>query len=185
MKKKVVILLLGLSFIVFAFLTLKYDSKKYDYGCGCTLCDNTLPYNINPRYNFEYPQNFVLIDDDDFELVGSGFRYKRSSSKIKDFLGYGYNDTSILVKYADSLSNVKYLSSYETGYKSSKGNPEISFEEINKADFKQRKKNYKWTELGEGKAENVIIKRFLFFIATIVSLLLLLWYLIRKRKATE
>ena len=31
------------------------------------------------------------------------------SFRIKNFLGYAYNDTSVLLKCTDSLNNIKYL----------------------------------------------------------------------------
>mgnify|MGYP003649532492 CR=1 FL=1 len=185
MKKTVVRLLLGLSFIVFVFLSLKYDSKRYDYGWDCVFCSNTLPYNIEPKFNFEYPQSFVLMDDDDFELMGIGFRYRNSDFKIKNFLGYGYNDTSIVAKVTDSLNNIKYLSSYETGNKSDNGSPEISFEDMSETKFEQVKDKYRWTDLVEGSATEITMKRLLFFTGAIISLLLLLWQLISKRKVTQ
>jgi hypothetical protein len=91
---------------------LRYEIKGYYYGFGCTFCNKTLPYNIKPKYIFDYPQSLVLLDDDDYELVGGGFSYETTNFKIKDLLDYGYNDTSIVVKCTDSSNNVRYLMSY-------------------------------------------------------------------------
>lgn len=41
----------------------------------------------------------------------------------EDFLAYGYNDIYVVVKCTDSLNTINYLTSYETKYKSEKGNP--------------------------------------------------------------
>lgn len=60
-------------------------------------------------------------------------------------------------------------------FQSSKGNPEISFEQISKSDFELIRKSHKWVELKEGKVESVTRKRILFFIGAILSLLLLSW----------
>lgn len=174
-------LFLGVSIVVFVFLSLKYDRSRYDYGWGCAFCNNSLPFKVKPKFTFEYPQSFTLIDDDNFELIGVGFRYKRSSFKIDDFLGYGYNDTSILVKAADSLGNIKYLTSYETDYKNSKGNAEISFEDVTEKYFQQVKGNYNWTDLREGKAGQVNMKRLISFAGIIISGFFLLWQLFKKK----
>ena len=122
-----------------SLLYLKYDSKGYEYGLGCNFCNKKLPYNLVPISNSEYPQRFYLNDEEDFELVGIGFSYRKNSFKIKNFLGYGYNDTSVIVKCTDSLNTIRYLTSYETGYKSKNGNPEISFKDLSNSDFEQVK----------------------------------------------
>lgn len=179
----VVIPLTVLLLIVFSLFYIKFDRQQYYYGFDCIFCDTELPYHLKPKIDRYY--TFTLNDEDDYELVGNGFKYQSTSSEIKEFLGYGYNETSILVKYADSLNNIRYLSSYETGYKSSKGNPEISFKEINEAEFKQRIENYNWFDLDKDKAGKIRFYRTLSFIGAVLSLLLLLRYLIRKRKATQ
>ena len=125
MKKNVWIILFSISFIICTILYLRYDKLGFHNGLECSFCDNKLPYNLLPMRNSEYPQRFYLKDEDDFELVGVGFKYYTNSFTIKDFLGYGYNDTSVIVKCTDSLNVIKYLISYETKYKSKKGNPEI------------------------------------------------------------
>ena len=162
---------------------LKYDSKQYYYGWDCAFCNKALPYNLEP--NDYYDRSFTLMDDDGFELVGIGFKYRRSHFKIENFLGYGYNDTSIVAKVTDSVNNIKYLSSYETGYKSEKGNPEISFEDMPEAKFQQVKEKYNWVDLDEEELMKIRRYKTLSFIGAIISLLLLLWYLIRKRKVTH
>ena len=128
-----------------------------------------------------------MLDDDDFELVGRGFKYQRSSFEINNFLGYGYNDASIVVKCTDSLNNVKYLTSYKTGYNSNKGNPEISFEDMEDVNFQQVKEHYQWTDIDEEKGDKIRLYRTLSFIGIIVSLLLILREIFRlkKRKATQ
>jgi len=162
---------------------MNFDKKQYYYGFGCVFCDTELPYHLKPKIDRYY--TFTLNDEHDFELVGNGFKYQSDSSEIKEFLGYGYDDASILVKYADSLNNIKYLSSYETGYKSSKGNPEISFKKINEVDFKQRIENYSWIDLDKDKAGEVRFYRTLSFVGAVLSLLILLRSLIRKRYPPE
>ena len=117
-----------------------------------------------------------ICNEDGFELTGIGFRYRQSSFRIKILLGYGYNDTSVLLKCMDSLNNIKYLVSYETGYKSDKGHPAISFKDIDNDEYSQIKDNYQWTEIDEEKANTIRFMKFLF----IVGALLLLFIIVRK-----
>ncbi len=172
-------------FIVFVSLYLVYDVKSYDYGFGCTFCNKTMPYNLKPHDGSEF--SFTLNDDDDFELVGIGFRYRKSSFKIKNFLAYGYNDTSVIVKCTDSLNTVKYLISYETGYKSKKGNPEISFKDLGNRDFEKVKEKYQWFEVDKEKGYAVDRNKFLFIIGALLSLIFIIRNLfkLRKRKVTH
>src|SRR5690625_3859256 len=88
MKKLIVFLLLGASFILCTLLYLKYDSKGFDYGFGCIFCEERMPYGLTPQIDRYYL--VYLLDEDGFELTGSGFRHRQSSFKIKNFLGYGY-----------------------------------------------------------------------------------------------
>lgn len=168
------ILLLGALCVLFY---LKYDSKGYDYGLGCTFCNKTIPYNLKPQVD-RY-SSFYLLDEDDFELVGSGFRFYGSSFKIKNFLGYGYNDTSVLLKCTDSLNNLKYLKSYETGYKSNKGNATISFKDIENSEYNQIRDNYQWFEIDEEKANRIKFMKFIFIIGILLSLFFIVRYLFR------
>lgn len=125
---------LGVLFLVLVLLYLRYDKTGYYYGVECSFYNKNMPYGLTPKINFDYPQSFCLLDEDGFELVGIGFRYKQSSFRIKNFLGYAYNDTSVLLKCTDSLNNIKYLVSYETGYNRNKGRPDISFKDIDNDD---------------------------------------------------
>lgn len=183
MKKTTSFLLLIVSFIVCVILYLRYDDKGYNYGLGCNFCNKTMLNKLVPKYNSHYPQNFVLLDEDGFELVGKGFRYETTNFKIKDFLAYGYNDTSVLVKCTDSLNTIKYLVSYETGYKSKKGNLEISFKDLNNKDFEQVKDKYQWFEIDEEKENTVSFMKFIFMIGALLSLSMLLIKLFKLRKA--
>ena len=87
--------------------------------------------------------------------MGIGFRYKQSSFRIKNFLGYAYNDTSVLLKCTDSLNNIKYLVSYETGYNRNKGHPDISFKDIDNDEYNKIKDNYQCIEIDEEKANTI------------------------------
>ncbi|MFV0345981.1 MAG: hypothetical protein ACK5IQ_07005 [Bacteroidales bacterium] len=183
MKKTLKIILFGILCIVSVLSYLKYDSKHYDYGFSCTFCGEAIPYGLKPYSDRYY--SFALLDEDEFELVGKGFKYQNSSFKINEILGYGYNDTSVIVKCTDSLNNIKYLTSYETKYKSSKGNPEISFKDLNINDSELLREHYYWIDLDDEKGDRIRLYRTLSFIAVISTFLLLLWVLIRKRKATQ
>lgn len=172
MKKLTGLLFLGASFILCTLLYIRYDSKGYDYGFDCIFCKERMPYGLKPQMDRYY--SFYLLDEDGFELTGRGFRHRQSSFKIKNFLGYGYNDSSVLIKCTDSLNNIKYLVSYETGYKSNKGNPAISFKDINNIEYNQIKDSYHWIEINKDRANKVILYRTLSFIGAILSLLLII-----------
>ncbi|WP_372472557.1 hypothetical protein AB4865_06990 [Capnocytophaga sp. ARDL2] len=165
MKNVIGFIVFGVLFFVFVLLYFRYNNTGYRYGLECSFCNKNMPYGLTPKINSDYPQNFVLLDEDGFELTGSGFRHRQSSFKIKNFLGYGYNDTSVLLKCTDSLNNIKYLVSYETGYKSEKGNPAISFKDIDNSEYSQIKDDsYQWVEIDEEKANTVRIMKFIFIV---------------------
>ncbi len=169
--------------VYFSWHYVKCDNKGYEYGLGCNFCNKNLPFNLTSsidRYG-----SFMLNDDEGFALIGNGFGYKESSFIIKDILAYGYNDTAIVMKCVDSLNVTKYLISYETKNKNKKGNPEISFKDLSNSDFEEIKNNYQWVELDEEKGNKIRFYRALSFVGAVLSLLLLLWHLIRKRKATQ
>lgn len=105
MKKVIEFIVLGVVFFVLVLLYIIYDRTGYHYGLECSFCNKNMPYGLTPKINSDYPQSFVLLDEDGFELTGSGFRHRQSSFKIKNFLGYGYNDTSVLLKCTDSLNS--------------------------------------------------------------------------------
>jgi hypothetical protein len=185
MKKLIVFLLFGASFILCTLLYLKYDSKGFDYGFGCIFCEERMPYGLTPQIDRYYL--VYLLDEDGFELTGSGFRHRQSSFKIKNFLGYGYNDSSVLLKCTDSLNNIKYLVSYETGYKTDKGNLAISFKDINDIEYSQIKDSYQWVEINKDRVGKVRLYRTLSFIGAILSLLLIIRSLfkLKSNKATN
>ena len=96
-------------------------------------------------------------------------------------MGYGYNDTSVLLKCTDSLNNIKYLVSYEIGYKSDKENPVISFKDINYNEYSQIKNNYQWIKIDEEKANTIQIMKFLFIVGALLSLFFIVRKLLRFR----
>ena len=166
----------GVLFLVLVLLYLRYDKTGYYYGVECSFCNKNMPYGLTPKINFDYPQSFSLLDEDGFELVGIGFRYKQSSFRIKNFLGYAYNDTSVLLKCTDSLNNIKYLVSYETGYNRNKRHPDISFKDIDNDEYNKIKDNYQCIGIDEEKANTIRFIKFLY----IVGILLLLFIIVRK-----
>ncbi|MDQ7737222.1 hypothetical protein HUK48_07400 [Prevotella corporis] len=181
MKKVIEFIVLGVVFFVLVLLYIIYDRTGYHYGLECSFCNKNMPYGLTPKINSDYPQSFVLLDEDGFELTGSGFRHRQSSFKIKNFLGYGYNDTSVLLKCTDSLNNIKYLVSYEIGYKSDKENPVISFKDINYNEYSQIKNNYQWIKIDEEKANTIQIMKFLFIVGALLSLFFIVRKLLRFR----
>jgi len=187
MRKRIGLILPVVSFIVFVSLYLVNDNKGYDYGLGCNFCDKKMPNNLKPIFNSQYPQSFYLLDEGDFEIVGIGFSYRKSSFKINKFLAYGYNETSVVVKCTDSLNTIKYLTSYETGYKNKKGSTEISFKDLSNNDFEQVKSKYKWFEVDKEKVYEIDRNKFLSMIGVLLSLIFIVWKLLRLRskKATD
>jgi hypothetical protein len=136
-----------------------------------------MPYNLKPHGRSGF--SFTLNDEDDFELVGTGFRYRLSSFKVKDFLAYGYNDTSVAIKCTDSLKNIRYLISYETGYKSKKGDPEISFKDLGNSDFEQVKDKYEWFEVDREAGYAVDRNKFLSMLGILLSLFFIFRHLFK------
>lgn len=171
MKNVKEFIVFGLLFFVLVLLYFIYDSTGYHYGVGCSFCNKNMPYELTPKINSDYPQSFTLLDEDGFEITGVGFRYRQSNFKIKKILCYGYNDTSVLLKCTDSLNNIKYLVSYETGEKSDKGIPAISFKDIDYESYYQIENNYQWIEIDEEKAITIKFMKFLFVVGALLILL--------------
>ncbi len=184
MKKLFIIILFGVLFCISVLCFLKYDSKRFDYGWECAFCNKSIPFGLKVK---EYSTSYVLLDEDEYNIVGIGFRYQTTNFKIKNFLAYGYNDTSVVVKCTDSLNTIRYLTSYETKYKSKKGNPEISFKDLSNSDFEQVKEKYNWVVFNHEETQNVTFKRFLSAIGALFSLLLLIIFMfkLRNKKALK
>ena len=85
MRKRIGLILPAISFVVFVSLYLVYDNKGYEYGLDCNFCNKSMPYHLKPNFYSQYPQSFYLIDEDDFELVGIGFRYETTNFKNQGF----------------------------------------------------------------------------------------------------
>jgi hypothetical protein len=167
-KKYAWIILFSFSLIVCVLFYLKYDCEGYEYGLGYNFCNKKMPYNLKPHNGTQF--SFTLKDEDDYELVGIGFSYRKSSIKIKDFLAFGYNDTSVVIKCTDSLNTIKYLISYETGYKNKNDNPEISFKDLRNIDYEKVKDKYKWHEVSKEKYYTLDRNKFLLTLGTLLSL---------------
>lgn len=183
MRKRIWFILPIVSFIVFCSLCIFYDSKGYEYGLGCKFCDKSMPYNLVPIFYSDYPQRFYLKNEDDLELVGNGFRFYGSDFKIKNFLAYGYNETSVVLKCTDSLETINYLISYETKYKSKKGNPEISFKDLSNSDFEQVKVKYQWFEVDKEKGYAIDRYKVLSMLGALLSLIFIIRQIFKLRKA--
>jgi hypothetical protein len=182
MKKSFPIFVFGALFCVSSFCFLKYDSERFDYGWNCNFCNKKLPYSLEHKFYDEDRKRFYLLDADGLELVGSGFKFYSNSFTIKDFLGYGYNDTSIIVKCADSLNIVKYLTSYQTKYKSKNGNPDISFKDLSNYGFEKVKDNYNWIVFNHEEAQNATFNRFLSMLGVLISLFFIIRQFLKLRK---
>lgn len=132
-------------FSLFIYLTI--DNKNFINQSSFYHHKRKMPFGIYPVNHYEYPQHFDLIDDEGFEIMGSGFRYSEMDFTIKKILAYGFNDTSIIIECTDSLNKIRFVRSYKTGFTTNKGNPEISFREINTSSFFLDKQNYHWNEV--------------------------------------
>lgn len=182
MRKIIVSILPIISFIVFALLYIVYDNEGYEYGFGNNFCNKKMPYNLKPIFYSQYPQRFYLLNEDDFELVGIGFRYETTNFEIKNLLAFGYNDTSVVVKCIDSLNNVRYLISYETSNKSKKGNPEISFKELRNSEVEKANNKYQWFKVDEEKGYLVDRNKFLSMLGALFSSIFFVWRIFKDRK---
>lgn len=181
MRNNFVLLVAAFLMVASSICYLICNNKGYPYGLECTFCIKDLPFGLTPKLNSSFPQSFVLLDNDDYELVGIGFRYSANSFKIKEFLAYGYNDTSVIVKATDSLNVEHYLVSYKTGYKSKKGNHDISFKDLSNNTFEQVKEKYKWIEIDDAAVENIKRMKSLFFIGALLSFYFLLRLIFKFR----
>lgn len=180
MRKVIWIIIFGGLFLLSTFFYLNYDCRSYEYGFNSNFCKKEIPYGVKPNIDEYY--YFDLVDEDGFELIGKGFRYTTTNFKINRLESYGYKESSILVVCADSLNNIRYLSSYETRYKNSKGNPEISFEELSKPEFEKTKGSYRWVDLDEREIRSLYLKKLLASTGVITSLFLLIWHLLKKER---
>lgn len=166
--------------IICSLLFLEYDNEKYYYGLGCTFCTENMPFNLTP--NMDRYSSFTLLDEDGFEIVGNGFRHKKSSFRINHLLSYGYNDTSILLRYTDSLNKIRYLVSYETTYLSDKGTPSVSFRDIEHHELESIKGHYDWVILDEETANSINFKRFMCLLGIVFSFFYITRSLIKLKK---
>jgi hypothetical protein len=160
--------------IICSFLYLIYDSKGFEYGLGCNFCNKKLPNNLTPiidRYD-----SFTLNDNDDLELIGTGFGYKKSSFIIKNIISYGYNETSIIVKCTDSLNVNKYLISCVKKHNNKIDNQHITFKEIDYQEYNRVYNSYKWTELNIKKTSTIRFMKLICFIVGLLSLFIMILY---------
>lgn len=77
--------------------------------------------------------------------------------------------------------------SYETGYKSKKGNPEISFKDLSNSDFEQVKNKYNWFEVDKEKYYAVDRNKFMFLLGALFSLIFIVWrfFKLKSNNATD
>jgi hypothetical protein len=176
-----VLLVTAIVFMVICIqLILKYDKEKYYYGLGCTFCPENMPFNLSP--NMDRYSSFTLLDEDGFEIVGIGFRHKKSSFCINDILSYGYNDTSVVIRCTDSLNTIRHLVSYETKYLSSKGTPSVSFREIEYHELGIIKGHYNWVNLDEETANRIYFKWLICLLGIVFSFFYIIRSLIKIKK---
>jgi hypothetical protein len=161
--------------IVSILFFIKYDKKGYNYGLDCYFCKKNLPFKMQPLYVLEYPQRFILIDficKDGYSVaIGTGIRHSHSSFIIKDFLSYGYNDTSIVVKCKDSLNNIKYLISY-TKYDIDNCTPSVHFQDLSSARYQEINNNYEWYNVDNENIEKIMHRKYrILFVGILLTIL--------------
>lgn len=166
--KYIFIVLLSVGLVFSVILYIKQDKNIWAYGLNSHFGKCDMPFGVYPRAHWPaiYP-NVTLIDADDFEMLGAGFRMLESDFTIEDVLSYGYNDTSIIVKCTDSVQQVHYLVSYVTKYKYKNGNNEIEFRELDSLELKKNEKNYKWYNVGAADIEHAANVRTFCFLGII------------------
>lgn len=182
MKTNIRLIILIFIFISSIFAYLYYDSVSYEYGLGSNFSEKRLPFDFQPSYEKFYPQKFVLFDEEGFESVGKGFSYFGSTLLINEIIGYGYNDSSIVIKATDSLNHIKYLISYIYKVKNN-FNPIIGFKDLNENDFQANKYKYTWTELDEKIIEKIRLFTFISSIGFLTTLFLLIRRLYKTVKS--
>lgn len=165
---------------VFAYLY--YDSVSYEYGLGSNFSEKRLPFYLQPSYEMNYPQKFVLLDGEGDKSVGKGCRFFGSKLLINEIIGYGYNDSSIVIKATDSLNHIKYLVSYI--HRVNNNNiPIIAFKDMDESDFQANKYKYTWTELDENIIEKIRSFTFVSSIGFFTTLFLLIRRLYKAVKS--
>lgn len=107
---------------------------------SCSRSNSTLPFKVT-HYSNAYNE-FALIDEEGYELIGKGFSYQGSKYLIEEVNEYAYNDTSIIVSCVDTSGQNFFLKSYVTNYVSGFGNETISFEDISDIEYHQLVKAY-------------------------------------------
>jgi hypothetical protein len=148
MKKNIAYIILSVFFITI-LIYVNFNSFTSSF------LPHKLPYGLMPVQSHSYPQNFVLKDANGFEVTGVGFRHSQSSFEIKDFLSFGYNENSIVLVCLDSLKNIKFLKSFETGDRDEGGNSVVSFEDIDSTQFNIIKSNYNLVSISEEKSNTI------------------------------
>lgn len=177
---RLIILIIMCISSVFAYLY--YDSVSYEYGLGSNFSEKRLPFYLQPSYEMNYPQRFVILDDEGDKSVGKGCRFFGSKLLINEIIGYGYNDSSIVIKATDSLNHIKYLISYIYKVKNN-FNPIIGFKDLNENDFQANKYKYTWTELDEKIIEKIRLFTFISSIGFLTTLFLLIRRLYKTLKS--
>ena len=155
-----------------------WDNIGYKYGVGSLSFGTSIPYGVFPVYS----GSFQLAEGDGFYIIGPGFKYREMDFNIYDILGYGYNDSSIVVKCTDSLKNLHYLMTCETEYMLESGIPSLSFQEIPEDVYLKKKKYYKWVVLDDSYVLTITRIKAFSFLGSVVFGFLLLQYWVRKRR---
>ena len=152
---------------------LKYDKIGYYYGCGSVFYNTNLPFNIKPSVN--YFHSLTLLDEDNFELVDSGFFY--TDFMINKFDAYGYNTKSLIISVKDSLNHARYMMAYKA-----KGKDNISFRNLNAYEYKSLNINYQWVMNDKEYHFKIESIKFYCLAGTILAIMFM-WHLWRLNKS--
>ena len=147
----------------------KYDKIGSYYGCGSIFYNTNLPFNIKPGVN--YFHSLILFDEDNFELVDSGFYY--TDFMIKKFDADGYNTKSLILSVKYSLNRPRYMMAYK-----SKGKDNISFRNMDAYEYKSLNNNYQWVMNDKEYLFKIESIKFYCLVGTILPIIFM-WYLLR------
>lgn len=136
----------------------------------------------------EYPNTSYFKDKDSEPVLGEGNHYFRSDIKIDKMLGYGYNDTLLIVEYRDSLNRLHYLGSYQMQQIDDKAQHVIGFMPISEYTFNTLKISCQWVDLSTNRvklySEKITLIKFIALVMATVSIIF--WFILlgQKKKKT-
>ena len=144
------------------------DWSYYKCGYGGFIFKKSLPYGFKPSIYYRYPYYFS------FNRAGIEHAAEGSSLeeyKIKRILAYGYNDSSIIVKYKDSLDVIRYSVSKECKYAEESN---VNFTNIDNQVENEIKNSYQWYHVDKDLITMLLALKITSVLGMILSSLVLL-----------